>query len=179
MKKLIDKYAVIVGIIFTAFIVFSVAYVWQNERYDVEFFSGSKHQYYENTPDAAQINVSPALAWDHVSAGAKIIGWVLLAAMWLAIWYVATDRHLGKKKPNEAGDQRNGLAVVLIAIPLVLCAASFFGGYSSKYSSNSVVIERQRFNSWLSTGAIEKKGEKTYIDKSDSIKMLFDKPFIQ
>lgn len=179
MKKIISSSGFIVALVFTGFLMFSVVHNWKNERYAVEFFSGSNHKYYENTPDAAQINVSPALAWDQVPAINKALGWIFLFALWFAIWFVSTDRHLGKKKVTDPGGDRSGLAIVLILVPLVLCAVFFFAGYASKYSSNYVVVERSQFDSWLSTGAIEKKGEKTYIDKADTIRPYFNKPFIK
>lgn len=179
MKKIISSSGFVVTLIFTVFIVFSVVHNWKNERYSVEFFKGSNHKYYENTPDAAQIQVSPALAWDHVPVVNKALGWIFLIVLWGAIWFVSTDRHLGKKKVTDPGGDRNGLAVVLILIPLLLCAVFFFAGYASKYSSNYVVVERSQFDSWLSTGAIEQKGEKTYVDKADTIKPYFNKKFIQ
>lgn len=179
MKKTLTRSALFVGLGFTAFILFSVIHNWKNERYSVEFFEGSKHKYYENTPDAAQIQVSPAIAWQHVSIGNKVLGWLFLILFWAAIWFVNTDRHLGKKKANDPGGDRNGLALGLFAVPILLSALFFLIGYSSKYSNNYVVVERSQFNSWLNTGAIEKKGEKTYIDKADTIKPYFNKKFIQ
>jgi hypothetical protein len=179
MKKIISNAGIIVGLIFTAFILFSVLYVWKNERHDVEFFAGSNHKYYENTPDAAQIQVSPALAWKQVSVFNKSMGWIFLVLIWVALWFVTTDRHLGKRKANDPYKEANGIAVFIIALPLVLCAVFFFAGYSSKYSNNYVVVERSQFDSWINTGAIEQKGAKTYIDKADTIKPYFNKKFIQ
>lgn len=172
MKKYISKGAIIVGLIFTGFILFSVFHNMANERYSVEFFKGSNHKYYENTPDAAQIDVSPKIAWEHTPAINKWLGWIFLIVMWGAIWYVDTDRYLGKRRANNPGGQRNGLAVVLILIPLLLCATFFFAGYSSRLD-NTIVVERSQFDSWLNTGAIEQKGEKTYIDKADTIRNRF------
>jgi hypothetical protein len=144
----------------------------------VQFFAGSNFNGYEQTPPAAQIEVSPALAWEQVPTINKVLGWLFLGALWFAIWFVDTDRFQGKKKTTGPG-KRQGLAVILILIPLILCAVFFFGGYSSKLSSNAVSIERVRFDEWIKTGAVEQKGERTYIDKADSIKPLFNKPFIK
>lgn len=179
MKKTFSKGALIVAIMFTGFILFSVFHNWQNERYSVEFFKGSNHKYYENTPDAAQIQVSPALAWKHTPVINKVLGWLFLGLMFVGIFIVDNDYHLGKKKPNDPGGQGNGLASLIVGIPLVLCTVFFFAGYASRYSNNYTVVERSQFDSWLSTGAIEKKGEKTYIDKADTIRPYFDKPFIK
>lgn len=177
-KKIISRAGLIAALAFTIILLFSVFVTWTNQRHNVEFFSGSNFNGYEQTPPVAQIQISSALAWEHTSTATKVIGFIFLGLLWLAIWFVDNDKHLGKKKPSDPGGDRNGLAAFLILIPLVLSAAFLFGGYSSKYSNNYVSVEKIRFDEWLKTGAVEQRGGKTYIDKADTIKPYFNKKLI-
>jgi NADH:ubiquinone oxidoreductase subunit 5 (subunit L)/multisubunit Na+/H+ antiporter MnhA subunit len=166
--------AVIIGAIFTAFIVFALIHNTSNNRHSVEFFSGSNFSGYEQTPPAAQVDVSPAIAWkEHTPGGLKFLGWFFLAAMWAGLFYVSMDFHI--KKTGGEKKENTGLAYLVIAGPLLLSIVFFFAAYSSGQSSNSVSVLRSRFDGWVQTGAIKQKGEKTYVDASgsDTLKNLF------
>jgi hypothetical protein len=177
MKK---NLLLIIALIFTGFIVFSVIHNNSNVRHSVEFFSGSKFEGYENTEPSAVIDVSPAIAWQHTSGFLKALGWIFLAAMWVGFWYVATDRYLGKTNSRGGGD-RAFLAYLVTIGPMILSIIFFLSAYSSGLTSNSVAVQRERFDGWLKSGVVEKRGEKTYVDAdgSDTLKNLFIKPWIK
>lgn len=178
MKNTISKAGLFLGIAFTALILFAVLHNWQNEKHQVQFFAASQHEYYENAPASAQIQISPALAWDRVPGINKFLGFLFLAAMWFGIWYVATDRHLGRKRVTDPGKPNNALAGGLIFVPLCLSVVLFLASYSSIYSNNYVTVTKDRFDGWVQKEQVEKKGSK-YVDRADSIATLFDKPFIR
>lgn len=162
----------LIGLIFTALIVFGVFHNAANTRHHVEFFAGSNFQGYENFGPSAKIDASPAIAWKQTSNFPKAMGWIMLAVMVWGMWYVGTDRYLGGSKKKGDGVF---LGYLFTAGPMVLSFLFFFIAYSSGSTSNSVGVERERFNDWLQTGAIEKRGEKTYVDaaNSDTLKTLF------
>ncbi len=169
-----NKHAfIVVASIFTVFIVFGVIHNTTNKRHSVEFFSGSNFSGYEQTVPAAQIDASPAIAWDHTSGFLKALGWVFLGLLWVGCWYVGTDRHLGKV--NSGGGEKKGLAYLFTAGPLILSVVFFFAAYSSGQANNSISVERSRFDGWVQTGAIKQRGEKTYVDGkgSDTLTNLF------
>ena len=170
MKKM-TLAGLLTGIAFTLVMLIAILHNWDNKRHTVTFFQGSEFTNYENTEGVAQVNVSPAIAWDHTSGVAKFFGFVFLVAMWVGIYLIDT-----KLQDLPAG----GKAAVFL-LPLVISAALFFGGYSSKYVSNYKEVYKSRFDGWLQSGAIEQKGERTYIDSetSDTLKNLFNKPFIK
>jgi hypothetical protein len=175
-----SKIALLIGLLFTAFIGFSVLHNWKNERHSVEFFQEVIREHYENSPAVAQVQVSPAIAWQHTSGAAKFFGFFFLAVMWAGIWFVDQDKHLGKKKTvSDSTKGLNGIALAIVGVPLILSAVFLFSGYSSKFVSNYVEIKKERFDGWVKSGAVEQKGEKTYVDKADSMKTLFNKPFIK
>ena len=177
MKK---NVLLVIALIFTGVIVFGVIHNISNVRHSVEFFSGSNFQGYENYGPTAVVDASPAIAWQHTSGFLKALGWIFLLAMWVGFWYVATDRYLGKTN-SQGGRGRDSLAYLVTVGPLVLSAVFFFAAYSSGQSNNSAAVERARFDGWLKTGAIEKRGAKTYVDAngSDTLKNLFNKPWIK
>lgn len=163
----------IIGAIFTAAILFGVIHNTANKRHSVEFFSGSNFSAYEQTPPAAQIDASPAIAWKHTSGGLKALGWIFLVIMWAGLWFVYKDGHI-----TNSGNSKKinvGLAYAITGGPLLLSMVFFFAAYSSGVSNNSVTVERSRFDGWVQTGAIKQKGEKTYVDAngSDTLKNLF------
>lgn len=177
MKK---NYLIIIGLIFTGFILFGVIHNKTNNRHSVEFFSGSHFTNYENYGPSAKIDVSPAIAWEHTSGLLKTLGWLFLVVMWGGVWYVATDRYLGKTN-NQGGGNRYFLAYLVTIGPLVLSLIFFLSAYSSGLTANSAAVERSRFDGWLKSGVVEKRGEKTYIDAegSDTLRNLFLKPWIK
>jgi small-conductance mechanosensitive channel len=174
MKKqeVLSFSAVILGLIFTIGIVFAVVQTSANERFPVEQFKKVVRPGYETAPAATAIHISPSLAWDKTPGFPKALGVIFLVAMWIGIYVVSADRHLSKKE--KAADKENIFVALLLTFgPLILSAVCFFGWYSGKFANNYVAIEKQRFDNLVNTGAIEKKGEKTYVYKSDSLKTLF------
>jgi len=173
-KDVLSFTALIVGLIFTVGICFAVVHTCLNDRFPVEQFKEVVRPGYETAPAATAVHISPSLAWEKTPDFPKALGAIFIVAMWVGIWIVSTDRHFSKNKsPNDAGGQNIGVAFLLVFGPLILSAVCFFGWYSGKFANNYVSIEKQRFDNLLNTGAIEKKGEKTYIDKADSLKTLF------
>lgn len=179
IKKILSPAALAVGLVFTIFILISVFGTRADEKFNIVFFSGSNFIGYEQTPPAAKIEVSPALAWDHVSTSTKTLGWIFLVVMWLAIWSVDSDAVLGTKKVTDPGGTKTVIGVGIILAPLILSAIFFFASYSSQFNNNYVSVTRDRFDEWVGTGAIIKTGEDRYIDHADTLKSLFNKNFIK
>lgn len=171
-KDVLSFTAVIIGLIFTVAIIFAVVHTAANERFPVEQFKEVVRPGYETATAQTSVHISPSLAWDATPDFPKALGVIFLVAMWVGIWIVSTDSHLSKKEKSK--DKENiGIAFLLTFGPLILSAVCFFGWYSGKFANNYVSIEKPRFENLINTGAIEKKGEKTYIDKTDSLKTLF------
>lgn len=182
MKKINKKLVVAIvtlGLAFSVFIFFSVIHNASNKRFSVEFFQGVDREGYEDLSESAKIQVSPDVAWDHVGGGWKFAGWACLVLTWVAIIFVSTNGHQGNKRANDPGGDRTGLGIAIILAPVIFCCAFFFGGYSSKYVSNYESVDKVRFDEWVESGAIEKKGEKTYVDNADTLRNLFNQKFIQ
>lgn len=172
MKNLIKGGSMLVAVIFTVILLFGYFARKTNERHTVHFFQGSSYTYYENSGEVAKVDVSPAIVSKN-RTGRDIAAGIMLIVLWIAVWYVSTDRYLGNKSIHVAGgsDVKPGKAIGIVALPLVLCVVLFFGGYSEKFANNYKEISKDRFDKWLQSGAIEKKGERTYV--GDSLKALF------
>jgi hypothetical protein len=180
MKKLFSKGAFIAGLVMAAFMLFAVVHNKVNNRFTVVHFKEIKRVGYESDPAATKVEISPALAFAHTPTAPIVIGFVFLGLFLLAVWFVDNDYHLGKKKDTGSMDKREGLAFLIILIPLLLSAVCFFGWYSGRQANNYVTIERTRFDNMENSGAIKKKGENTYTDPVDSLKNLFEgKQFIR
>lgn len=180
MKKTIfPKAAAWISAIWTAVIIFCIVYVSQGERFDVMFVDKVPELNTQTPAASVTINASTELAWKETPIGWKIAGLAMWLVMLGGIVWIAYDNHLGKKKPDEPGGEKQGKAYAVVIIPLLLSSAFLFIGYSSSFSSNSKGVWRTRFDGWVQSGAIEKKGEKSYSDKTDSIKNLFVGPWIK
>jgi len=174
MKKFsMTKAALYTAIGFTLIILIAIIHNWTNDRHSVEFVEATTFTHYENTPAQARIQISPALAWETISPGRKALGFFFLAMLWVSVWIVDSNTLHGKKSINDPEGRRPGLAILVIAIPLILSVVMFLGGYSNRFANNYAVVTKDRFDGWLSSGIVEKKGEKTYKDKADSIRTIF------
>ena len=149
----------IVAIAWTCFWLFAVIHNSTNDRFWVIFF-----------PDVnvAQIQASPAWSWHHTSMLTITISGILLAVTWVAMLMVAKDWHVKFLGANGRGGQW------IPFVPMALSIIFLLAGYSSKLVSNYVEIPKDRFDTMVQTGAIEKRGEHTYIDaKGDSLATIF------
>jgi hypothetical protein len=190
MKKIMPVGAWIVGLGFTVFLFFAVIQNMTNDRFTVTHFAEHVREGYEAFPAITKIDVSPQLAWKDVGFGWKLLGFLSFAALWLGVFYVGTNRHLGKHKRNPDGtlsandaDFKGGEArgTLAILVPLILCLVFFFGGYSTRVANNYEEVAREHFDQWEKEGVIKKVNEKKYVDAkgSNTLKSLFDRDFIQ
>jgi hypothetical protein len=174
MKKVISKGALVAGAIMGIFMLFAVVHNKTNNRFSVVHFNEVKRVGYESEPAATKVEISPALAFKNTPSAPVVLGFIFLGLFMAAVWFVDNDYHLGKKNAANAMSNREGLAFLLILIPLLLSAICFFGWYSGKQANNYVAIERTRFDKLENSGAIVKKGERTYADPVDSLANLFE-----
>lgn len=172
MKKFLSIF--LLPIIWTAIFFIAIG-IAQGKRFTVNYNSPT-----EIAAGVYNVQTSPDLNWERTESFGRKLAWLFLGAMWVAVWFVATDRHLGKNTGDHETEQkaqqsRPKLGMLMVYAPLVLSAVFFFANYSSSYVSNYVQVDKPTFDSWLQEGKIEKKGEKTYVDATDEevLKSLF------
>jgi hypothetical protein len=67
--------------------------------------------------------------------------------MWVAVWYVSNDKHLGRhREGNGAVKGKQRLGAILIFVPVVLSAVFFFSSYSASLDLGSVVMTLEQWN---------------------------------
>lgn len=184
MKKYLPIGSLIVGLGFTVILLFAVVFTSTSGRFPVTFFPENTIPGYATSLAYYNVFTSPAVARSHAPGFLALLAWVCFVAMWIAIWWVGTDRHQpkGSVESNLGKGDRTGMGIFIIALPLVLSVVFFFTGYSGRYGNNSVQVAKPLFESWVASGAIKQKNEKTYVDNSKEkvLKNLFkDKEFIR
>lgn len=162
MKIKLSKDALLVGGVFTLLIFFAVFYVSTNQKAETVHAAESVREGYETIPAQVRVYAPYSLKWQEASGFGKFIGFVFFSLMWVAIWYVDNDKHLGKQREGDnAVKGKQKLGKWMIGVPLILCVISLFASYSASLDKNSVVIT-------------EKKWQEIKDDK-DAIKALFVK----
>ena len=177
-KYFIGTLAAAVG--FSLFLIFGVVYAAKDHRHTVTFFEGSKQEFYANSGPVAQIEASPAMAWQSTGKGWKVAGWAAFALMWVGFLYIAKNTVQGNRKIDAPGDQSIARGLLYTFVPLILSASFFFGGHSSAFVSNYKEVWKDRFDNWVHTGVVKQASGNQYTDPVDTIKNLFaEKVFLK
>jgi len=178
--KFLPLTGVLLGVLMSALIIVGIIHNRTNHRHNVEFISGSDFDGYMNTPAMAQVNISPAIAWDSVKTSTKTVGTFFLVLMWVGMWLVGSNFHV-KFTRGKSASSGFWLGFAMIVVPLILSCVFFFSAFSSRYANNSVAVKKEAFDLWIQNGEVEQRGEKTYVDVNGSTRLsgLFTKPLIQ
>ncbi|MEO6610759.1 MAG: hypothetical protein ABIT05_01460 [Chitinophagaceae bacterium] len=137
MKNLTKKFAVwmAVALSFMAILVFAKTYVANNNKFEVVHSQATQIPGYEGSPEGVRVYASPAVKWDAVAPGLKVLGWFFWCLVGVAAWFVGTDQSLGKKSLYK--QPNNPWWMIFAAI--LLCAVTWFGGYSTSLDKGSLV----------------------------------------
>ena len=128
-----------------------------NNRFTITEFQSTELQ-----AAAYRVDVSPAWAWEQTGGAARTFAYIFLVIMWVAIFLVAGDFHL------RFGSEKSTAGKWMITMPLVLCVALFLGGSSNVTANNYEQVSAPKFSEWVANGDIDKKGERTWVDASES-----------
>lgn len=136
------------------------------------------------SPALAYIQWSPHRAKQTVPMLPQVLGIIFWVLIGVACWYVGTDQHVGNKA--TVGDPKNGRALLIIVVPVVLTAVMYFGWYSGRFANNEIQMPRSQFEALERSGDVKVHGCNgptcKYTDASDKkvLSHLFDnKPIIK
>jgi hypothetical protein len=135
----------------TAIAVALTIYVSSNDKAEVVHFAAIDRDGYEDSPAQVRIYAPYSLKWEQAPQGGIILGYLFAALSWVAVWFVATDRHLGKRSGDAATEQkvvgfRSALGVAIPFVCVILSAVFLFSAYSSSLDMGSVVMTLEEYN---------------------------------
>lgn len=143
--------------LWTIIMIISLVIVKTDKKFKCALFSGTGYR----------VDTSPSLSWSKTSGWAITVGFIFLGLMWVVFILLITDAVTFNEKSNGA--------TWMVLAPTALSAIFFFSGYSSRLVNNYVQVDKDTFNSWVKSGAIERKAGDNYVDvEGDLLLHLFD-----